>query len=344
MNILYGVSGEGFGHATHAISIANYLEKKGHKVIIITYGKAYDILKDKFKTFLVNGLYIHCEKGKVNPIKTLLLGSKNFIKNISKIKEIKNLIRNFKPEICISDMEPFSAYISLIYNIPLISLSNQNRFVRCKLNVPRKYKKDYFIAKTIIKLINPKSKFNISLSLCRLEPKNKNCLIVPPIIKEEIKKLTPRTKDKIIVYLSKENPDFIECLKQIKENFVIFPYEKEKREANLLFRKKENFLNELKDGKAIISNAGFTSVGEAIYLKKPYLAIPLKGQFEQVFNALYIEEKGFGKFLENGEIPGILEFIKNIKFYSENLKKNKKQNYEVIFNILDNIIDRINHK
>ncbi|MBS3078712.1 hypothetical protein J4218_01190 [Candidatus Pacearchaeota archaeon] len=340
MNIIYGVSGEGFGHATHAIAIASYLEKKGHKVVIITYGKAYDVLKDKFKTFLVNGLYMDCKNGKINPLKTLFSNSNHFIRNFSKIKKIKNLIKNFKPEICISDMEPFSAWISIIYKLPLISISNQNRFVHYKLNIPKKYKKDYFLLKTIIKIINPKSDYKIALSLCKLEPKNLNSFIVAPIIKEEIKKIKPSIKDKIVVYLSKENPRFIETLKQIKENFVIFPYEKERKEANLFFRKKENFLNELKDCKAIISNAGFTSVGEAIYLKKPYLAIPLKGQFEQVFNSIYIEKKGFGKFLENGEKQGILEFIKNINIYSKNLKKNKKQDYDILFDILDNILKK----
>jgi UDP:flavonoid glycosyltransferase YjiC (YdhE family) len=39
------------------------------------------------------------------------------------------------------------------------------------------------------------------------------------------------------------------------------------------------YLEELKACKAIIATAGFTLMSEALYLKKPYLALPLKGQF-----------------------------------------------------------------
>jgi len=45
MKILYGLSRDGFGHSSRARTIIPYLEKKGHKVKVMTYGRAVKVLK-----------------------------------------------------------------------------------------------------------------------------------------------------------------------------------------------------------------------------------------------------------------------------------------------------------
>ena len=62
MKILYGVAGEGFGHSSRASVIGDYLQKKGHEIKIVTYGQAYEVLKDKFDIFKVRGLHLIFEK------------------------------------------------------------------------------------------------------------------------------------------------------------------------------------------------------------------------------------------------------------------------------------------
>jgi uncharacterized protein (TIGR00661 family) len=39
-----------------------------------------------------------------------------------------------------------------------------------------------------------------------------------------------------------------------------------------------------------MATAGFTLISEALHLKKPYLALPMIGQFEQAINAVFLEE------------------------------------------------------
>ena len=65
MKILYGVCGEGFGHSSRAKVIINHLQKKGHKVLIITYGKAYPILKN-FNTIKVEGITLSFKKERLS--------------------------------------------------------------------------------------------------------------------------------------------------------------------------------------------------------------------------------------------------------------------------------------
>ncbi|MBU0760680.1 MAG: hypothetical protein KJ600_02350 [Nanoarchaeota archaeon] len=44
MKTLYGVAGEGLGHSSRAMEVIPFLEKKGHEVLVVTYGQAYDVL------------------------------------------------------------------------------------------------------------------------------------------------------------------------------------------------------------------------------------------------------------------------------------------------------------
>ena len=86
--------------------------------------------------------------------------------------------------------------------------------------------------------------------------------------------------------------------------------------------------------KGVICNAGMSTLSEAIYLKKPILCVPLKGQVEQELNAFYLEEKGFGLSAESINLKNIKEFMKNINFYRKNLEKEKLSDKENIKKII----------
>src|SRR6185295_1291806 len=57
----------------------------------------------------------------------------------------------------------------------------------------------------------------------------------------------------------------------------------------------DKFIDDLASSRAVIAGGGFTLMGEAVYLHKPMLAVPLARQFEQVLNARYLEREGFGR-------------------------------------------------
>jgi len=340
MNILYGVSGEGFGHASHAIVVANFLQKKGHKVIIATYGQAYELLKDKFNVILINGFNLIYNEGILRHRKSFFYNAKPFLRTIKHRKKLKEAIKNFKPDLCISDMEPIVSFLSYFYHIPLISLSNQNRFVDFKINVPKKYLGDFLIAKIIIKLFSPWKNYSIALSFSKLKQIKKNSYIASPIIREDIRNLKFNDTGPIIVYLTKRNESSIRALKKSSENYIVYGYDINKKEDNLHFKTRDFFLNDFVNCKAFISNSGFTSVGEAFYLKKPYFAIPLKGQFEQLYNALYIQKNGLGHYAEKLTLDNLNYFLSHLEVYKKNLIKHKFSSNEAV-EILDRLLEKI---
>ena len=72
----------------------------------------------------------------------------------------------------------------------------------------------------------------------------------------------------------------------------------------------------------MIAGGGFTLMGEAVYLRKPMLAVPLARQFEQVLNARYLEHLGYGACCEDlAADPGaIARFLEHIPDYARALE------------------------
>src|SRR5205823_1608749 len=72
-------------------------------------------------------------------------------------------------------------------------------------------------------------------------------------------------------------------------------------EGNITFKKPslDGFFADLVSARAIIANSGFSLVTESLHLAKPYLAVPVSHQFEQIFNAYWLEKSGYGAYWED---------------------------------------------
>jgi uncharacterized protein (TIGR00661 family) len=345
MKILYGVAGEGFGHSSRARVIAKYLEEKGHEVIIMTYGQAYSVLKNKFKVFKVRGLGLIFKKSVLKKRKTFVYNLEHFPKNLRKWKRFHKLMKEFKPDLCISDMEPIVPILRNWYGLPLICIDNQHRLTNLKINVPSEYKKDFIIAREVTNAFVRKADYFIisSYSITPLKDKyKKNSFIVPPIIRNEIKKQKSKSKygEKILVYLTKKDKSILKILKNINEKFVVYGYNKNKKIGNLEFKTKESFLRDLVNCKAVIATAGFTLLSESIYLKKPYFALPLKRQFEQTLNALFLKKADFGEYSEDVSEKEINYFLKNLGEYKKKLKS-YNPDYNKLYKVLDKTVGKL---
>ena len=121
----------------------------------------------------------------------------------------------------------------------------------------------------------------------------------------------------------------------------MYGYNIEKKDRNLEFRKTgDGFLKDLAGAKAIIASAGFTLMSEALYLKKPYFAIPLKGQFEQTLNALFLQAARYGAFSEEPTSKDIRKFLSRLNSYENKLKKHT-MNAREVFAALDKVLEEL---
>ena len=111
---------------------------------------------------------------------------------------------------------------------------------------------------------------------------------------------------------------------------------------NLYFKSfnEKDFLEDLSKCKYVILNGGFTVISEALYLKKPILAIPVKEQFEQYFNALSIKKEGYGTYVKEIKVNDIEQFENNLFVYKNNLSKLEKWDDKELFELIEKLIRR----
>ena len=82
----------------------------------------------------------------------------------------------------------------------------------------------------------------------------------------------------------------------------------------------DDFLKDLLSSKAVIGGAGFTLMTEAISSQKPMLAMPFEGQFEQILNANYLQQLGWGERARGITVGGVRWFLSRVDGYREKLQ------------------------
>ena len=343
--ILYGVAGEGMGHAVRSNVVIEHLLKK-HQLIVVSSRKPYEFLSKNFKdVYDIHGLHINYKNNKVQSAKTLFQNAYKLPKGSYRtLRRLMMIIKNFKPEIVISDFEPFTGFVSKLYDIPLISIDNMHIMTNCKLKVPKRYYKDYIAAKLVINSFIIKADYYLINTFFYPEVRKKNTFLFPPILRKEVLNAKTKEKDFILVYqTSKNNKKLIKTLKKTDGRYIVYGFDMDKEEGNVVFRKfsEKRFIEDLASCKALITNGGFSTIVEAIYLGKPVLSEPIRKHFEQILNAIFIERVGYGEFHKKLKKGDIEEFILNISSYEGNLKKYKREDNSKILEKLDSIISQI---
>src|SRR5262249_23246020 len=133
MRILYGVVGEGMGHATRSRVVLEHLVKS-HEVHIVASGRAKDYLAERFSgVHRIWGLTIAYGENTGRTWQTVLQNLKGAVSGWPEnIRQYFRLVDQFAPEVVISDFESFSYLFARNHFLPVISVDNMQIINRCK--------------------------------------------------------------------------------------------------------------------------------------------------------------------------------------------------------------------
>jgi len=302
MKILYAVQGTGNGHITRAIEIIPYLQQKG-EVDILVSGIQSDIelpfeVKYRFKGMS----FIFGKKGGVDFWRTFVK-----LNSIKLIKEVKKL--DLKPyDLIISDFEPISCWAAIKAKKECIGLSNQ---VATLHPLAPKPKKNDIIGKLVLQNYAPTT-YNYGFHFKRLDG-----TIFTPIIRKQVRELTPANEGHYTVYLpSYDDNQIIKWLRKMPAiNWQVFSKNSKKdiqiKNIRITPINTELFLKSMASAEGVLCNAGFGTASEALFLKKKLMVIPMKKQLEQAYNAQMLQEMGVAviKKLNNDTIPKIRKWL-----------------------------------
>lgn len=341
MKILYGVVGEGMGHAIRSQVVIKKLIELGYDIKIIASGRAYNFLNDKFKnTNKIWGMTMITEDNQIKIFETgINLFKKSFEGIPENINKFFEILDKFKADIVITDFETLAAFYAYIHKIPLISIDNMQIIRRCWHEdiIIKNRENEFQLAKSVIKAKIPDADYYFITTFFYPKIKKENTTLVSPILRDEILNAKVTEENHILVYQTSESfKNLPNILKKFKNNiFKVYGLKRNINEEiideNIIFCpfSENKFVKDLSSAKAVIGSAGFTLTSEAIHLGKPYLATPVKGQFEQIINARYIDYLGYGIEDENIDEYTIKAFLKDLNIFKRNLMSyQRKDNYE----------------
>ena len=323
--IVYGVSGEGSGHSSRAHVVLKHLTKSDHEVKVVTYARGLHHLRADFDIFETVGLHITSVDNRVAPLKTLVTNLRRLPDGHKKLQGLrKDIFKNFKPHVVITDFEPMCAYLANHYDLPLISIDNQHRLRYMRYNCPSQLKSERQLTVNIIRAMVPKPDVSMVTTFYYGELKNRRTFLFPPLLRSRVQKITTKRENHILVYLTSGFDSFLDMLKQFpREHFIVYGHGASGSSGNLIFKgpSTDGFLQDLATCKGVMATAGFTLITEALHLKKPYLALPMAGQFEQTINAIFLEKLKCGINMYQLKQAGIGDFLYRLPEFDDSLSK-----------------------
>ncbi len=354
MKILYGVVGEGMGHAIRSRVVIDYLLSQNHQVEIMASSRAYDFLTKRYGAQDVNrihGLHMIYEDNRVRRGKTLwsnvLTGLTGVPQNV--LAYFK-LIEELDPRVVISDFESWTYLYGQLHRLPIISIDNMQIINRCKLpdEIIQGVEDDFMVAKTFVKSKLPFCEHYLISTFFRPQVRKDRTSLHPPILRPEILSTKPQSGEHILVYQTGEGYDsLVQTLKKTGLEYRIYgmrrSLEQDQVEGNLRYRpfSEARFVQDLATARGVIAGGGFTLMGEAVYLRKPMLAVPLARQFEQILNARYLQHVGYGLAADDLNDPATIHrFLESLPTYEKNLSSYAQDGNTDLFRALDGLLDK----
>ena len=353
MRILYGIAGDGLGHAVRSAVVIEELLRRGHDVRIATSGDSTGYLDEKFSGVTeIWGLSVVTRDNRINRPLTLAsnirtgLAPSGLARNIFKWLQTA---KNFDPDLVVSDLELWSATFGAILDTPVIGLDNVHLLTRASHppQITDGLERQFAIENMIIRARVPGAAHYLIPTFAGSRPTEPKTTLIPPVLRDTILEATPSDGDHVLVYQTSYGTyDLVSVLRQLDapvklygtkggidehsqiDNVQLCPFDEQK------------FVDDLASCRAVVGTSGFTLITEALHMRKPYFGIPVQGQVEQVFNSRYVDWLGYGAYSTEPDLGAIRHFLGNLSEYRRNLDNYQPRDNQETFDRLEHLIDR----
>jgi len=338
--ILYGVNGEGSGHSTRAKEVILHLEEQGHTVHVASSDRGLRNLSEFFDVTEIYGLRFAYVNNRVRYQRTVTKNLVSAPRAARSLRKLSHLAKQRNVDLVCTDFEPLTCHVGHQLRLPVISIDNQHCLTNASVTYPKEFRRDAAAAKLVTRLMTPRADAYLAISFFPAKVRKKNTYLLPPILRREVLDAKPSMTDHVLVYVTSPSPELAALLRQVRCQFTCYGFAREGHDANITYKKPSaaEFLKDLASSKAVIANTGFSLVSEALHLGKPYLGVPVKHQFEQLFNAFYLDQAGYGPFWRELNKERIESFLFNLDTYQEQLASYLRQDNSLLFAKLDELV------
>lgn len=277
MRVLYAIQGTGNGHLSRAREIVPAL-REYVDVDLLVSGTQSEVQLPWQLAYQYKGFsFCYNRKGGVSKLRSL---RENFSPQL--MREIHSLpIEQY--DLVINDFEPVSAWAAKRKGVPCIAMSHQAAYLSEKS--PRPFVKDRF-GEAVLKRYAP-ADLAVGFHF-----KEYDSFIHTPVIRSEVRALTPGQGGYFVVYLPAYKDQVLtEILSTIPEaDWIVFSRHAvapASTAGNVKIEpvRNDRFLQHLAGCQGLLTGGGFEAPAEAMFLGKKVFSIPVKGQYEQQCNA-----------------------------------------------------------
>lgn len=354
MRIAYGVFGYGRGHATRTASVLPDLCHR-HEVRLFAGGDAYDQLSIDYPVVRIPTLgYVYNARGRVS---TLLTARRNgwhvldMLLRGPQFQAVREAVLDFRPDVIISDAEPWMHRIGRHLGIPRIGFDHFGIMVYCRPPIPFgdriRSRRDVLVYRT---LMGRPERIIVS-SFYAAPARWPRVAIVGPLLRDPVLAAQPTRGEHLLLYFNKGRhlfrPHIERALRAAGLPVRIYGVPRRGQDGNLDFRPPSNvpFVEDMASCRAIVSTAGNQLVGEAVHLGKPMLVMP-ESCVEQRLNAASLERAGLGMSVRHGDFsaPILHRFLAEEARYLANIRRSVRNGRREAVETIERFLDELTRR
>lgn len=355
MRVLYGVVGEGMGHATRSLVLLEHLLGAGHEVRVVVSGRAHALLRERLRAFPrakveeIAGLTLQFEAdGGLDLLESLRenleRAPKRLLHNVGVYRRVAE--DGFAPDVVVSDFESWAYVYARVHRKPVISIDNMQVLNRCRHDpaVLGPERRDFLLARLAVKAKLPGAYHYLVTSFFFPPVRKARTTLVPPILRPAILAAVRQPGDHVLVYPSAAmRPDLLDVLRRLPGRFVVYGFGGQGSGGSVTVRPfaEQGFVDDFRTARAVIAGGGFSFMSEAVHLHVPMLVQPIEGQFEQELNARWLAHLGYGEWTRTLDVDAVAGFLARADGHARALAAYRSQSNAVTFTCVDELLARV---
>lgn len=331
MKYLFVVQGEGRGHLTQAIALAQMLRRSSHEVVEVLVGKNPNRVLPAFfseqmscpvSTFN-SPSFNYGKKGKNGKILQTILTNTTPVRLARWQKSITTIVRTIervKPDVVVNFYEMLLGvtYLMNRIRVPVVSIGHQFLVDHPDYAYRSLIDQGQLALRINNQVCSLGTTKTLALSLYPLRDSYRDRIaVVPPLLRSELFELEPRNEGYLLGYLL--NAGYAEDIRAWHQRHPDIPlhFFWDRKDApptlkvddTLSFHRIDDrkFLELMAGCAGYATTAGFESICEAMYLGKPVLMVP--AHLEQQINAEDAHGAGAGIVERTFDIDKLVDFI-----------------------------------
>ncbi|WP_077922085.1 glycosyltransferase family protein [Spirosoma sp. 209] len=330
MRVLFLVQGEGRGHLTQALALAQILQTAGHEVVGALVGvtenrNVPDFFSSAFAAPITPvfspGLVYNAGTNALEPTKTTLRAIRSVRPFWRSLKQVRKAIETLRPDVVVNFYEMLGGltYALMKPSVPMICVAHQYLAFHPNFQRPR----HQWLYEQAFKLNTRLTCFGaqelLALSFDKqADAPERRVRVVPPLLRREVTELKAVAGDFLLAYVTQPGlRSELEKAHQRNPKVPMHGFHSGIQEADHAVDETltyhaidgQRFLDYMARCKAVVTTAGFESVCEAAYLGKPALMIPQPNHFEQAGNALDGQRAGVGVATDRFDLDTLLDYL-----------------------------------